>query len=41
MTMSSFIYAPRQGHMDHVNRIYSYLYKIRNAYIQVKTKDTN
>ena len=36
--MSSFIYAPLQGHMDLVNSIYVYLDKISNACIQVQTE---
>ena len=36
MTMYSFIYVPRQGHMDRVKRIYSYLDKIINECIIVR-----
>ena len=31
MTMPSFRYAPRQGNMDQVNRIYAYMDNISNA----------
>ena len=39
MTIYSFISAPHQGHMNHVKKIYVYLYKISNTRIQVQTED--
>jgi hypothetical protein len=38
MTLSSFRANPRQGHLDRLKRIYGYLYKMRNATIQVRTE---
>ena len=39
MKMSSFRYAPRQGHTKHAKRIYAYLDKTRNMCIQVRTEE--
>ena len=39
MKISSFRYAQRQGHIDQTKRIYAYLDKTRNAWIQVQTED--
>ena len=39
ITMSGFISAPLQVHMDRVKRIYAYLYKIRNVCIWLWTKE--
>ena len=35
MTLSSFQAQPRQGHLDHVKCIYSYLYKMKDAEIAI------
>ena len=39
MTMSGFRVAPRQGHLDRVKRIYSYLSKMRHAIIRIRTEE--
>ena len=39
MPMYSFKYAPCQGHMDMLKRIYAYMNKMSNFYIQVHTED--
>ena len=37
MSMSSFRVAPRRGHLERLQRIYSYLAKMRHAVIRVRT----
>jgi hypothetical protein len=37
MTMSTFRSAPRKGHMERVQRIFGYLYKMKHAIIRVRT----
>ena len=39
MSMSSFRVAPRQGHLDRLKRIYSYLAKMRHAVIRIRTDE--
>ena len=37
MTMSSFRFAPRQGHLDRLKRIYGYLSKMRHGAVRFRT----
>jgi hypothetical protein len=39
MTMSTFRSSPRIGHMDRVQRIFGYLYKMKHAIIRVRTEE--
>jgi hypothetical protein len=39
MTMSGFRVAPRQGHLDRLKRVYSYLTKMRHSVIRVRTDE--
>ena len=39
MTMSSFRAAPREGHLDRVKRIYSYVTKMKHSTIRVRTEE--
>ena len=39
ITMSRYRAAPRQGHLDHVKRIYGYLSKMRHGVIRVRTEE--
>ena len=39
MTMSSFCAAPRNGHLDRVKRIYSYVTKMKHATIRVRAEE--
>ena len=41
MIISSFINAQCKGHMNRVKRIYAYLDKTSNAYIQVITEEAD
>ena len=38
MTLSRFRAAPRQGHLDRIQRIYGYLSKMRHAAIRIRTE---
>ena len=39
MTMSGFRAQPHHGHLDHVKRIYGYLYKMKDAKIVICTEE--
>ena len=39
MTMSSFRSVPREGHLDRVKRMYSYVSKMRYAAIRIRTEE--
>ena len=39
MTLSSFRFAPRRGHLDRVKRIYVYLSKMKHGIIRIRVQE--